>query len=248
MNSSLTRDLTRALALVLGLAGSLPAVPARAAGPDSTAASAAKPDSTAPKPARPDSMAARPAFTVVPTPPDSTLVRLLRQGNRILLFRHASTDWGQRDAEVTNYADRNSQRNLSAIGRAQADSIGAAVKALGLKIGKVLASPMYRCRDTAEMAFGHADTTSHLFVKSRASRDVRVKWLGTPITDGTLFVQVAHQDPYIPLFKFQRDQLKEADALLIQPLGGDKWTIEAQLTPADWARLAARYGAKAKKK
>jgi hypothetical protein len=46
--------------------------------------------------------------------------------------------------------------------------------------------------------------------------------------------------------KFQRDQLKEGDALLIEPLGGDKWVIEAQIMPADWARLAARYGAKKK--
>jgi hypothetical protein len=242
----MNQRLTGALALVIALIAAFPTLPARAAAPDSTAASAAKPDSTAPKPATPDSMAARHGFTVVPTPADSTLIRLLRQGNRILLFRHASTDWGQRDADVANYADRSAQRNLSAIGRAQADTIGAAVKALRLKIGRVLTSPMYRCRDTAEIAFGHADTTSDLFVKSRASREVRVKWLGTPITDGTLFVQVAHQDPYIPLFRFQRDQLKEADALIIQPLGNDAWRIEAQLTPADWARLAARYGAKKK--
>jgi len=192
--------------------------------------------------AAPDSARAKRHPVEVVSPPDSTLVEMLRRGNYVLLVRHASTDWGQRDADVMNYADRNAQRNLSAIGRAQADSIGKAVKALGLKIGKVLASPMYRCRDTAEIAFGRADTTIHLFVKSKASRDVRVKWLSTPLTDGNLLVLVTHQDPYIPLFRFDRDQLKEADALLIQPYGSDQWKILAQLTPADWTRLAARYG------
>lgn len=189
--------------------------------------------------ARPDSAAARRYAVQVPTPPDSTLVRLLREGNRVLLFRHAATDWGQRDADLVNYGDRAAQRNLSAIGRAQADSIGRSVKALGLEIGQVYASPMYRCRDTAEIAFGRADTTRHLFVKAKESREARVKWLSTPLTDGALLVLVSHQDPYLPLFKFERDQLKEGDGLLIEPSGGDRWKILAQLAPADWARLAA---------
>jgi hypothetical protein len=103
---------------------------------------------------------------------------------------------------------------------------------------------MWRCRDTAELAFGRADTTIHLFVKSKASRDVRVNWLSTPLSGDSLLVLVSHQDPYIPLFHFRRDQLKEGEALLILPLGGYQWKILAQIAPADWARLAARYGAK----
>lgn len=208
--------------------------------PTISAQAVSAPDSAAK--ARPDSMAAKRNPIEVPTPPDSTLVHLLRQGNYVLLIRHAATDWGQRDADLVNYADRAAQRNLSEIGRAQSDSIGKAVKALGLKIGQVYASPMFRCRDTAEIAFGHADTTRHLFVKSKESRDARVKWLSTPLTDGALLVLVAHQDPYLPLFKFQRDQLREGDALLIQPNGSDQWKLLAQIAPADWARLAAHYG------
>jgi phosphohistidine phosphatase SixA len=167
-------------------------------------------------------------------------VNLLHQGNLVMVVRHAATDWGQRDASLVDFADRTAQRNLSAIGRAQADSIGKAVRALGLKIGPVHSSPMYRCRDTAELAFGAADTTSHLFVKSPRSREVRVGWLATPRTDGKILVLVTHQDPYIPLLHLERDQLKEGDALLIRPEGEGRWTILAQLSPSDWARLAAR--------
>jgi len=179
---------------------------------------------------------------VVDTPPDSILIGILRRGNCVLLFRHAATDWGQRDADAVNFADRTAQRNLSDVGRAQADSVGKAVTSLGLKIGPVLSSPFWRCRDTAEIAFGRADTTIHLFIKSRASRDVRVKWLSTPLHNDSLLVLVSHQDPYIPLFHFQRDQLREGEALLILPLGNDQWKFLAQLAPADWTRLAARYG------
>lgn len=173
--------------------------------------------------------------------PDSELVELLHRGNLVMVVRHAATDWGQRDASLVDFADRTAQRNLSAIGRAQADSIGRAVRALGLKIGPIRSSPMYRCRDTAELAFGDADTTSHLFVKSPASREVRIGWLATPRTDGRILVLVTHQDPYIPLLHLERDQLKEGDALLIRPEGEGRWTILAQLSPSDWARLATRH-------
>lgn len=215
------------------------------AGDALTAPAFSAPASTAPDSvvkAQPDSVKAKRYSIEVPSPTDSVLVDLLRRGNYVLLFRHAATDWGQRDADLVNYADRAAQRNLSDIGRAQSDSIGKAVKALGLKIGMVHSSPMFRCRDTAEIAFGHADTTVHLFVKSKASRDVRVKWLSTPLADGALLVLVTHQDPFIPLFKFQRDQLKEGDALLIQPNGSDTWKLLAQIAPADWARLASTFG------
>lgn len=204
------------------------------------ASSAAAPPETAAM--RRDTTAVKRYPVEVPTPPDSVLVPLLRQGNYVLLFRHAATDWAQRDADLVNYTDRASQRNLSEVGKAQADSIGKAAKSLGLKIGAVYSSPMFRCRDTAEIAFGRADTTIHLFIKSKASRDARVKWLSTPISDGSLLVLVSHQDPYLPLFRFQRDQLKEGDALLIRPDGSDRWTLLAQISPADWARFAARYG------
>ena len=214
----------------------LAGAPSAAASPETAAM---RPDTTK---ARPDTTKAKRYPVEVPTPPDSVLVSLLRQGNYVLLFRHAATDWAQRDADLVNYTDRAAQRNLSEVGKAQADSIGKAVKSLGLKIGPVYSSPMFRCRDTAEIAFGRADTTIHLFVKSRASRDARVKWLSTPIADGSLLVLVSHQDPYLPLFRFQRDQLKEGDALLIRPDGSDRWTLLAQIGPADWARFAARYG------
>jgi hypothetical protein len=228
----------------------------RSAVSTATAATAAPPAAAAPAtsaaPAAPDTADSARSGAIaaaaprgaggVDTPPDSVLIGLLRRGGSVLLVRHAATDWGQRDADAINFADRAAQRNLSAVGRAQSDSIGRAVKALGLNVGPVLASPMWRCRDTAEIAFGRADTTIHLFVKSKASRDVRVGWLSTPLPGDSLMVLVSHQDPYIPLFGFQRDQLKEGDALLILPLGNFEWKILAQISPADWARLAVRYG------
>ncbi len=168
---------------------------------------------------------------------DTALVRMLRGGGYILAFRHGSTDWNQRDSDVLNYADRSTQRNLSDRGRADATNIGKAIAALGIPIGEVRSSPFWRCRDTAVLAFGRADTTSALFTKSHTYRRLRWSMLSTPPRKGTNTVFVTHQDALMPLTTLARDQLKEGDALVIEPLGKGGFRAVAQLAPGDWDRL-----------
>lgn len=179
------------------------------------------------------------AHRVFPRPgPD--LPAKLRQGGYVIVFRHSITDWGQRDADVTNFEDRSTQRNLSAEGEATAKAIGRSIAALDLPIGRVLASPMWRCRDTAQLAFGRHETSIDLFQRGSQSRAVRVDLLSTPPEKGKDLVLVTHQDVIIPIVAgLARDQLKEAEALVVKPLGDKKFEVVAQVGPEDWARLAA---------
>jgi phosphohistidine phosphatase SixA len=179
------------------------------------------------------------AHRVFPRPgPD--LPAKLRQGGYVIVFRHSITDWGQRDADVTNFEDRTTQRNLSAEGEAAAKSIGQSIGALGLPIGRVMASPMWRCRDTAQLAFGRYETSIDLFQRGSQSRAVRLDLLSTPPEKGKDLVLVTHQDVIIPIVAgLARDQLKEAEALVVKPLGNKKFEVVAQVGPEDWARLAA---------
>ena len=169
--------------------------------------------------------------------PDSTLVTNLKRGGYILVFRHGKTDWAQRDAEMVNFADRAAQRNLSDQGRHEATETGKALVALHIPVGKVLSSPMWRCRDTATLAFGHADTTIDLFQKGAASRESRLRMLSTPPSKGTNTVLITHQDVLLPIMKLNRDELGEGDALIVKPLGKGSFEVLAQATPADWIRL-----------
>jgi phosphohistidine phosphatase SixA len=182
------------------------------------------------------------AHRVFPRPsPD--LPAKLRQGGYVIVFRHSITDWGQRDADVTNFEDRTTQRNLSAEGEAAAKSIGQSIAALGLPIGRVMASPMWRCRDTAQLAFGRYETSIDLFQRGSQSRAVRVDLLSTPPEKGKDLVLVTHQDVIIPIVAgLARDQLKEAEALVVKPLGNKKFDVVAQVGPEDWAKLAAAAG------
>ena len=58
------------------------------------------------------------------------LLAALREGGLILYFRHASTDFGQNDEQMTGYENCASQRNLTDRGRSRGTSIGDAIKRL----------------------------------------------------------------------------------------------------------------------
>lgn len=97
------------------------------------------------------------AFANAVTPDDprgAELVRQLRRGGLILFFRHADTAGMPCDRSF-RIGDRAGQRNLSARGREQTGRIGEALTRLGIPLAEpVLAGPVYRARDTAELAFG----------------------------------------------------------------------------------------------
>jgi phosphohistidine phosphatase SixA len=61
---------------------------------------------------------------------------------------------------MSGYEDGARQRNLTDAGRADARAIGAAIRALGIPIGRVLASPFCRTRETAELIFGRATVSN----------------------------------------------------------------------------------------
>jgi hypothetical protein len=75
-------------------------------------------------------------------------------------------------------------------------------------------------------------------------RAERIRMLSTAPTPGMNRILVGQQDPMIPVIPgLHRDELREGDALVILPLGKGEFRIVAQVTPADWTRLAVE-GAK----
>ncbi|MGX9963036.1 histidine phosphatase family protein [Roseomonas sp. F4] len=82
----------------------------------------------------------------------AALLAALRAGGVVVVLRHGITDRGQ--ADTGRLDDRAGQRNLSEAGRAQSRRLGQSFAALGLRLGEVLTSPVFRARDTAELAFG----------------------------------------------------------------------------------------------
>jgi hypothetical protein len=95
--------------------------------------------------------------TAKPSLQGAELLTVLRAGGSVLYFRHADTDHAQRDSQGMNFDDCAAQRNLTERGRENARAIGEALRALGIPIGSVLASPYCRTVETAMLAFGAAE-------------------------------------------------------------------------------------------
>ncbi|UEM24573.1 histidine phosphatase family protein (plasmid) [Skermanella mucosa] len=159
-----------------------------------------------------------------------SLVERLRRGGLTLFFRHADTSGMPCDRSY-EIGDRPGQRNLSAAGRAQAERIGQALRDLGIPIADpVLAGPVFRARDTAEIVFGSAavEITDRLLADDYAGS--RLDWVlsehrrlfSAPVAPGTNRVLVGHRTPAIMVLgsAVAGEAFPEGSAIILEPGGG----------------------------
>ena len=177
------------------------------------------------------------------TPPlaGPALLAALRHGGYVIYFRHASTDFGQNDDSMTGYEDCARQRNLTDAGRAEARAIGAAIRALGIPIGLVLASPFCRTRESAELIFGRATVSNTVRggpAQADGDRYAELKTLlATPVSGGVDLAIVSHGNPYRAIVG--GPYLAEGEAAVIEPRGKEGFRVVAQIRKDDWSTLSA---------
>ena len=172
--------------------------------------------------------------TVVAAPslPTDSIVTLLRSGGLVLVFRHAHTDRSKMEDQNFSLADRTTQRNLSDQGVAQATHIGERVKALGVPIGEVFSSPMFRTLESAQHAFGRADTTELL--RSRGSSPEARELLTRSVQQGQNRVLVTHNGYLNRYFgSLGHGQIGEGDAVIVRPQG-DQFSVLGRFRVDDW--------------
>jgi len=177
-------------------------------------------------------------LTLTPPPngllsPDSMMVEL-RKGGYTILWRHAATDYTTRD--VPGATERSLQRNLTTQGALDAEIIGRVLKLRGVPIGEVLASPMFRTRETAERAFGRTGVTMLLRTLEPSAEERQL--MLTPPANGTNRVLVTHH------FIIERNvpgvrpgDVLEGEAAVVR-LNGEALETVGIFKMADWRRLA----------
>lgn len=169
------------------------------------------------------------------------LLTVLRGGGLILYFRHADTDFKQTDARPVNLEDCTRQRNLTDRGRDHARNIGTAIRALRIPIGPVLASPLCRTVETAELAFGAAERSMTVreagpTPAGSAERYAALRaMLSTPPPAGVNTVVVGHAYPIYTLIGGQ--YLEEGEAAVLQPRGA-VFEVLARVGLKEWRALA----------
>jgi hypothetical protein len=171
----------------------------------------------------------------------AALVAALRRGGYVLYFRHTSTDFGQNDDRMTGYEDCARQRNLTDTGRAEARAIGAAIRALDIPIGGVLASPFCRTRETAELIFGRATVSNAVRGGPAQADDDRYAelktLLSTPVSGGVDLAIVSHGNPYRAIVG--GPYLAEGEAAVIEPRGNEGFRVVGQIRKDEWPALSA---------
>lgn len=182
---------------------------------------------------------------------DAQLVGALRQGGYNIYFRHAATDWSQsdqvREAGDWTSCDPSRIRQLSDDGRETARALGAAIRALGVPVGKVLASPYCRTAETASlMDLGQVETTTDVMNMRVAEyfggREAIVKTarsrLAAKPAPGTNTVIVAHGN-------VARDSTPvypgEAEGVVFLPDGNGGFSVVTRMSPERWGELAGRF-------
>ena len=164
-------------------------------------------------------------------------VGLLRGGGYVLYFRHAATDFGKNDAQMTSFEDCSTQRNLTDRGRDDARAIGAAIRALRIPIGQVRASPYCRTVETAMLAFGRAEKTQAVRggpaqpdnpERYAALRQLLAQRPAMGMND----VIVSHGNPFVALAG--PPYLAEGEAAVVEP-GNDGFRVVARIKVDEWA-------------
>jgi broad specificity phosphatase PhoE len=146
----------------------------------------------------------------------------LIQGGHVALIRHGNAPPGYGgDPPGFRFDDCTTQRNLDNKGRAQGKALGEAFRRHGVRVDRIVSSPVCRCMDTASlMAVGQVETSWALVPDRDRSAPVRLRELKEIVSNwrgpGTL-VLVTHGFSIQPLIGIILDQ---AETAVLRPTPG----------------------------
>lgn len=183
---------------------------------------------------------AQPSSTPIAPLEGRALASALRDGGFVLYLRHTSTDFGQNDDAMTDFANCAQQRNLTDAGRREAREIGAALRELRIPLGPILASPYCRTMESARLAFG-TPTVSSAVRGGPAQTDNAQRYaelralLSTPVAKGSNLAIASHGNPFRAVAG--PPHLAEGEIAVIEPLGTGSFRVVARVPKDGWAKL-----------
>jgi len=173
------------------------------------------------------------------------LVDLMRQGGNVIFLRHAATNAEEIDTGVLG--DRAGQRNLSPAGIEQARALGEAFRNAEIPLGRILASPVFRARDTGELAFGaeNVEVTNELVADDYAGPQLQfmiestTRLLGTMPPEESNILLIGHRTPLqmVTGQGFPDSILPEGAMAVFQPIG-ERAQLLGTINAEEFIRIA----------
>jgi phosphohistidine phosphatase SixA len=187
---------------------------------------------------------------------DADLAGALRGGGYVIVFRHGATYPDQADTDPLNAdqpGNEAKQRQLNDKGRALAREWGDSFRRLGVPVGTVATSKIYRAQETAKlMNVGEVTTTWDITEgnqivspneNSKRAAALR-KVASTPPAAGKNNVVVTHKPNIIDAFGKDWFEVREGEASIFKPDGKGGYQVVARLQADQWGTLASKLAKK----
>ena len=153
---------------------------------------------------------------------------ILKSGGQVVLMRHTVTSPGVGDPPGMTLDDCSTQRNLTDEGRRNAKAIGETLRAAGIAFDRVAASPLCRCKETAQLVFGRVDELQAATM--RGDREVReMRAFAAEKRRGNA-VLVSHGTTIHNAIGID---MNPGEMVVITPLGKGRYEVRGKLSPGE---------------
>ena len=186
-----------------------------------------------------------------PAPPPAEWIDALRLGGYVIVLRHGATYSDQASADSMSRANGPAQRQLNEQGRAQAKSIGEAMRRLKIPVGLVMSSTSQRAVDTSRLlGLGEVTATPDLGESGPAlsadeskRRALALRKLAAtrPLPDNNLVI-VSHKPNIVDAFGEDWSAVREGEASVFEPDGNGGYKLILRIQASEWSELVPGPG------
>ena len=171
----------------------------------------------------------------------------LRSGGCVIVFRHGATVSVQSKTDSMSRPNVPAQRQLNDEGRAQARSIGGAMRQLKIPVAQVLTSTVQRAVDTGTLlGFGAVSTTADLAesgAESSADDNARRaqalrKLVAERPPAGSNVVLVSHKPNIVDALGANWSDVREGEASVFEADGNGGYKLVARIQANAWSEQA----------
>lgn len=189
------------------------------------------------------------AAAQTPSKPEyAVLAAELQRGGHVIVIRHGATHANQADLAPLNPEGPAAQRQLNDKGRDSAKAFGAALKTIGVPVGKTYTSRFNRAFETALLA-GLADAEKSsdfteigmvVSPNENARRAAALKKLiETPPAASTTVIVVTHKPNIVETFGKDWFEVREGEATIFKPKADGGTIMVARVLIEEWPAIAA---------
>ena len=176
-------------------------------------------------------------------PSAGDVLKLLRGGDYVIVFRHGATHADQADTDPLNLDNVAKQRQLNDKGRADAKAVGDVFRGGAIPIGKSYSSRFYRAVETARLIGGKEpqptlDISEGGLVVTPNENTRRMQALralvATAPDPGTNTLIVTHKPNILDALGKDWFEIKEGEASIFKP-EGTGYALVARVQIGQWA-------------